>query len=148
MPESEPRVLIVEDDEAVRGFLARALERGGWEPVGVRTGEEAMEHVRRDPRIAAVLIDGLLPDMHGVRVADILLDDPAGGRVAICFISGAIRENRPAEGGVAALSKPTRLAELIGTVESLMQWRRGPGDPVDVRRAVVRRLEQGFLVGP
>lgn len=148
MPNAAPRVLIVEDDEAVRGFLAKALERGGWEPVGARTGEEALRHVRDDPGIGAILIDGLLPDMHGVRVADMLLDEPAAAKLAICFVSGAIREHRAAQAGIAALSKPVRLVALLGTVEELMQWREGEGDSVEARRAVVRKLEHGFLVGP
>jgi two-component system cell cycle response regulator CpdR len=148
MPKAAPRVLIVEDDDAVRGFLARALERGGWEPLGVRTGEEAFELVRADPNIVAVLIDGLLPDMHGVRVADKLLDDEAGSKVAICFISGAIREHQAADAGVAALSKPVRLAELLSTVANLLEWRAAGTPSVAERRAVVRRLETGFLVGP
>lgn len=148
MPSAAPRVLIVEDDEAVRGFLARALERGGWEPVGVRTGEEAFEHVRTDPHIAAVLIDGLLPDMHGVRVADRILDNASGSRVALCFISGAIREHHQTEAGIGALSKPVRLADLLSTVQTLLDWHAGEPDPVEARRAVLRRLEHGFLVGP
>jgi two-component system cell cycle response regulator CpdR len=142
------RVLIAEDDDAVRGFLTKALERGGWESVGVHTGEEAFDLVRADPSIAVVLIDGLLPDMHGVRVADRLLDHEAGRDVAICFVSGAIREHQMPEAGVAALSKPVRLAELLAAVSSLIEWRRGVHEPVERRRAVVRRLEQGFLVGP
>src|ERR1700730_5466118 len=113
MPKAAPRVLIVEDDDAVRGFLARALERGGWGPLGVRTGEEAFDLVRAGPTMAAVLIDGLLPDMHGVRVADTLLDDEAGSKVAICFISGAIREHQVADAGGAALSKPVRVGEWL-----------------------------------
>lgn len=148
MPPDARRVLIVEDDEAVRGFLARALERGGWEPVGARTGEEALEIVRSDANVRVVLIDGLLPDMHGVRLADSLLDDPAGASVGISFVSGAIRDHRAAEAGVAAMSKPIRLADLLATVGALMAWSDGDGDPAERRRSVVRRLEHGFLVGP
>ncbi|MBV9101076.1 MAG: response regulator [Candidatus Dormibacteraeota bacterium] len=148
MPAAAPRVLLVEDDDAVRGFLGRALERGGWESTGVRTGEEAFEIVHADSSIGAVLIDGLLPDMHGVRVAHRLLDDPAAKRIGIGFISGAIREHQPAESGIAALSKPVRLPDLLATVQALLDWHEYGTDDTDTRRSVVKRFEQGFLVGP
>ena len=63
-----PAVLVVEDDDAVRGFLTFALETGGYPAVGVRTGEEAMA-VLRETAPPVILIDGILPDMHGIRLA-------------------------------------------------------------------------------
>ena len=42
-----PTVLIVEDDDGVRGFLTFALESGGYAALGVRTGEEAMTELHR-----------------------------------------------------------------------------------------------------
>jgi CheY-like chemotaxis protein len=143
-----PRVLIVEDDQAVRGFLSRALERGGCEPVGVRLGEEALSAVRTPPGAAIVLIDGLLPDMHGVRLAEQLLNDPCCEDVALCFVSGAIRESRPQVAGIGALSKPVRLREFLAAIDDLLAWRRGIREPIPRRIAELRRLEQGVLVGP
>src|SRR6266516_2413633 len=143
-----PRVLIVEDDETVRGFLCRALERGGYEPVAVRTGEEALAVVRASTGVDAALIDGILPDMHGVRLAEALLDDPAGADLPICFVTGAIRDRWPAEAGVGALGKPFRINDLNETVAGMLAWSAAGGSPNDARRASLRRLEQGFLVGP
>jgi two-component system cell cycle response regulator CpdR len=142
------RVLIVEDDETVRGFLIRALEGGGFQPIGVRTGEEALDVVRSRPGVEAALIDGILPDTHGVRLAEAIIDDPAGAGVAICFVTGALRENHVAVAGVGALGKPLRLAELLTAVESLLTWRDHGDVPVEDRRTALRRLEHGFLVGP
>ena len=141
------RVLIVEDDGAVRGFLGRALESGGYVPVSVRTGEEALEIVRAQPPVAA-LIDGILPDMHGVRLAQAILDTPGAEAVAICFVTGAIREPAAPDAGISALSKPLRLAELLAELGRLMRWRDQGGSPAAERRAALDRLEQVFLVGP
>ena len=135
---------MVEDDEAVRGFLCRALESGAYVPMPVRTGEEALS-VLRSAHPAAVLIDGILPDMHGVRLANEILADPQGADTAICFVTGAIRESVAATAGVTALSKPLRIAELLTCLEALMQWRQ-TGSPVEERLETLRTLEQGFLV--
>ena len=67
---------IVEDDDGVRGFLTFALESGGYTALGVRTGEEAMAELHRTTPPAVILIDGILPDMHGVRLARAILEEP------------------------------------------------------------------------
>lgn len=142
------RVLIVEDDDMVRGFLSRVLEREGYQPLGVRTGEEALSHIRTPPGVDAVLIDGILPDMHGVRLAYSILDEPTGTLVPICFVTGALRDAKELVAGVGALGKPVRLADLTGVVEMMMGWRTRGGSPIENRREALRRMEQGFLVGP
>ena len=146
-PQAGSRVLIVEDDSAVRGFLTQALLSGGYAPLAVRTGEEALDVARTDPP-AVALVDGILPDMHGVRLAEAIIEIGGAAATAICFVTGAIRESVPAAAGIGALSKPLRLAELLSYIDLLTRWRESGGSPIDERREVMRRLEQGFLVGP
>jgi two-component system cell cycle response regulator CpdR len=143
-----PRILIVEDDETVRSFLCRALERGGYEPLAVRTGEEALAAVRAPAGVDAALIDGILPDMHGVRLAEALLNDPIAAQLPLCFVTGAIRGHQPARAGLGALGKPFRINELHDSVAALLEWRAGGGSPAAERWESLRSLEQGFLVGP
>jgi CheY-like chemotaxis protein len=147
MPEgAPPTVLIVEDDDGVRGFLTFALERSGYSALGVRTGEEAMTELHRTAA-PVILIDGILPDMHGVRLARAVLAEPGLERVAISFVTGALRDGRPAEAGVGALSKPLRVRDLTDAVAALLTWRDGGGSPVAERVAALAHLEHLFLVG-
>jgi CheY-like chemotaxis protein len=141
-----PAVLVVEDDDAVRGFLTFALESAGHAALGVRTGEEAMT-VMRDTPAAVILIDGILPDMHGIRLARAILEDPDIEPVAISFVTGAIRDGRPARAGVGALSKPLRARDLVDAVEALMRWRDAGSSPLADRQAALAELEHIFLVG-
>jgi CheY-like chemotaxis protein len=141
-----PLVLVVEDDDAVRGFLTFALENGGHTALGVSSGEEAMAVLRTTPT-AVILVDGILPDMHGIRLARAILDDPAFAGVGISFVTGAIRDGRPATAGVGALSKPLRARDLVVAVETLLSWREAGGSPAPDRRAALAELEQIFLVG-
>jgi CheY-like chemotaxis protein len=141
-----PLVLVVEDDDAVRGFLTFALENGGHTALGVSSGEEAMAVLRTTPA-AVILVDGILPDMHGIRLARAILDDPAFERLGISFVTGAIRDGRPATAGVGALSKPLRARDLVMAVEILLAWRDSGGSPAPDRRAALAELEQIFLVG-
>jgi CheY-like chemotaxis protein len=141
-----PVVLVVEDDDAVRGFLTYALQSGGHATLGVRTGEEAMAVLRNTPT-EVILIDGILPDMHGIRLARAILEDPDLQLVAISFVTGAIREGRSATAGVGALSKPLRARDLVESVNGLRRWREAGGSPPSERRAARPRLEHKFIVG-
>jgi CheY-like chemotaxis protein len=141
-----PAVLIVEDDAGVRGFLSFALETGGYLAVGVRTGEEAMA-VLRGSATDVILIDGILPDMHGMGLARAILEDPAFERLPISFVTGAIRARRQPVAGVGALSKPLLARELVEAVEALLRWGAAGGSPVAERQAALAELEQIFLVG-
>src|SRR5438874_9749117 len=63
--QSLPRVLIIEDDPAIRALLVAALKR---EPVIVETaadGLAALDHMR-NARFAIVLLDLMMPRMNGI----------------------------------------------------------------------------------
>jgi len=143
-----PRILIVEDDDTVRGFLVRALESTGAEPLGVPNGEAALEAVSTPPGVAGVLIDGILPDMHGFQLAGRIVGMPEGRYVAVCFVTGALRDSSSFAAGVGALSKPVRLDALRGVVAKMLAWREAGGSPTEERQDVLRQIEQAFLVGP
>jgi two-component system, OmpR family, response regulator MprA len=65
------RVLVAEDDRAVRESLVRALELEGYTVASVRNGAEALEHVRRDtPDV--LLLDVSMPLVDGLTVCRVL----------------------------------------------------------------------------
>jgi DNA-binding NtrC family response regulator len=65
-----PRVLIVDDDPAQLRLTAEAAERAGFVPVLAHGGREALEILRTDPGIRAVLIDLVMPDLDGMAVME------------------------------------------------------------------------------
>lgn len=64
---SMPRVLIIEDDRAVREGVRLALRRQGHEVAAAATGEEGLEQLRAF-RPDAVVLDLMLPGMPGLEV--------------------------------------------------------------------------------
>jgi DNA-binding NarL/FixJ family response regulator len=62
------RLLVVEDDERVRGLLATALCPAGWEPVLAGNATEALAQLRQNADIGVALVDLGLPDMDGVEL--------------------------------------------------------------------------------
>ncbi len=81
--------------------------------------------------------------MHGIRLARAILDDPAFDRVGISFVTGAIRDGRPARAGVGALSKPLRAARSRGGRRGAAQLarRRRQPSPGSARRACRARTD-------
>lgn len=142
------RVLVVEDDAMVRGFLARALEAGGYAPVVAQSGDEAMTALRAEQPIAVALVDGILPDMHGMRLARAIVERDDADPVAVCFVTGGISESAAPVAGVGVLSKPMRMAQLLAMVGDLLGWRAGGGSPLAARLQALEGFEHAFAVGP
>ncbi|MDP8922614.1 MAG: response regulator [Chloroflexota bacterium] len=57
-------VLVVDDEDEIRGFLRLALEDKGYSVETARNGREALDKVRQDPP-DAILLDLMMPTMNG-----------------------------------------------------------------------------------
>ena len=115
-----PRILFAEDDDSLRGFLARALERAGHEVEACADGEEAAEHIDRDWDL--LLTDIVMPGMDGIELARLAADRHPGLR--IMFITGfaavALKAAETAPPGARVLAKPVHLRELVVEVERML----------------------------
>ena len=66
------RILVVDDEGAVRRFALRVLEREGYGVVEARDGIEALEVIRQGHEFDAVLSDIVMPRMNGVELMQAL----------------------------------------------------------------------------
>lgn len=62
------RLLLVDDDEAILGFLRLVLAQGGYETLCARNGAEALVLLAQEPDLDAILLDRQLPDLDGLEV--------------------------------------------------------------------------------
>ena len=114
------RILLAEDDDSLRGFLARALERAGYEVTACADGEEAVAAL--DEPWDLLLTDIVMPGIDGIEVARQAAARQPGLR--IMFITGfaavalAAGDRRPA--GAKVLSKPIHLREIVAEVERMI----------------------------
>ncbi len=114
------RILLAEDDDSLRGFLARALERAGFEVTSCADGDEAA--AKLDQRYDLLLTDIVMPGMDGIEVARLAAArDP---KLRIMFITGfaavALAAGGRAPQGAKVLSKPIHLREIVAEVERMM----------------------------
>lgn len=114
------RILLAEDDNSLRGFLARALERAGYEVVACPDGETAVEAL--DQHFHVLLTDIVMPGIDGIELAR-----QAAARqphLRIMFITGfaavALSAGDRAPPGAKVLSKPVHLREIVAEVERMV----------------------------
>ena len=69
------KVMIVDDDPAVRDMLVRALEREGHSVIEARDGREALERIDRE--VSVVVLDLMMPEVDGFEVLDSLRKNEA-----------------------------------------------------------------------
>jgi DNA-binding response OmpR family regulator len=64
-PRTRPRVLVVDDEESVRGFVDRALTTGGYEVTAASGGHQALDLVDNEPPFDLFIVDVMMPDISG-----------------------------------------------------------------------------------
>lgn len=115
------RILLAEDDESMRTYLARALEKSGYDVVSVATGVEALPHVDSD-RFDLLLTDIVMPEMDGIELAQHAAQVAPDMR--IMFITGFAAVTLKAGKAVPqakVLSKPFHLRDLVLEVERMFE---------------------------
>ncbi|MGQ0673708.1 MAG: response regulator, partial [Hyphomicrobium sp.] len=114
------RVLLVEDEDAVRSFAVRALKRQGYEVLEATTGVEALEVMRRiDGKVDIVVSDVVMPEMDGPTLLKKLRQ--TNPDLKIIFVSGypneAFEESLGSGQQFAFLAKPFSLPQLAAKVK-------------------------------
>ncbi len=114
-------ILLVEDEEAVRAFGARALASRGYSVLQAGSGLEALEIVAQNPgKIDLVVSDVVMPEMDGPTMFGELRK--RGVMAKVIFVSGyaeeAFAKNLPEGEEFAFLPKPFSLKQLIEAVKA------------------------------
>lgn len=66
------KILILEDEDSIRGFVRVNLKRNGFHVIEACTGEEALEKVEQESDISIAILDVMLPGIDGFEVCGIL----------------------------------------------------------------------------
>jgi two-component system, cell cycle response regulator CpdR len=117
------KILLAEDDEAMRGYISRALETAGYQVSAVDRGTAALPLLEAE-RFDLLLSDIVMPEMDGIELAQRASECSPWTKVM--FITGfaavtlkASREQPQAK----VLSKPFHLRDLVLEVERVFEDR-------------------------
>jgi len=115
------RILLAEDDDSLRAFLGRALEKAGHAVTLCADGDAAVEAML-DAEYDVLLTDIVMPGLDGIEVARrAAVLQPA---MRIMFITGfaavALAPNSGAPAGAKVLTKPIHLREIVAEVDRMI----------------------------
>lgn len=118
-----PRVLLVEDNEAIRGAFSILLEESGYQVLAAASGAEALaEAGARGPHL--ILLDLGLPDMSGLDVARALRARDDTRETPIIALTGRALETDEeacrAAGCTDYLTKPINTEQLLTVLEGYL----------------------------
>jgi two-component system cell cycle response regulator CpdR len=115
------RILLAEDDDNLRVFLARALRRAGHEVHAVGDGEAALAWVSGQP-IDLLLADVVMPGLDGIELARRAND--LWPELRVMFITGfaavALRHRGVTRREAAVLAKPFHLRQLVDEIDRFL----------------------------
>lgn len=121
---TQPQILVVEDNGALRRLMLRILEGSGYDVLEAGSGAQGLELFRQhSPSLDLAIVDMVMPGISGLDVAaEIERDRPA---LKILYISGhatsVAMESISRRSPNRVLLKPFDAAELISRVAELLK---------------------------
>jgi DNA-binding response OmpR family regulator len=116
------RILLVEDDAALRRYLGVVLRRAGYEVIAAADGLEALRLALSSP-VSALVTDAVMPRLGGPELCRLLRARPEFAALPVVMLTGLDAEahstdDAPRPG--ARLAKPVRADELLSCLARLL----------------------------
>lgn len=126
------RILLVEDDFAIRSVLERAFEREGMKVEAVGDGEEALKSFRSAGSFDLVLLDIMLPGTNGIAVCQTIRKSSEVPIVMLTARGGEENVLMGLEVGADDyIKKPVGPTEVVSRVRAHLRRRRMDGRASD-----------------
>lgn len=120
--EQQYKILIVDDDAAIREVVAVLLGSEGYQVVQAENGGSAVEMVYADRSIDMVILDIMMPGMTGVETCEMIRKR---SNIPVLFLTAKSQEQDKvdaySQGGDDYLVKPFAQTELLMKVKSLLR---------------------------
>jgi PAS domain S-box-containing protein len=123
-----PRILVVDDDAALRRGTSRLLASAGYDVGEAATGADGLR-LTKEQRPDLTLLDVVLPDLNGVEVCRRIKSDPALAGCCVVLLSGLkTSEDDQAEGLASGaddyIVRPISERELVARVHVMLRLKR------------------------
>ncbi|OIP23187.1 response regulator [bacterium CG_4_10_14_0_2_um_filter_33_32] len=119
------RILIVEDDVALRNVYEMRLKLDGYDVIVAGDGEEGLSiAVKEKPDL--VMLDLMMPKISGMDVLDILKSTPETKKISVIILTALTQESVKTKGFVFGaddfmVKSESKLEEIVGKVKSLLK---------------------------
>src|SRR5688500_1925054 len=142
-----PRVLVVEDDDAMRDLLVEELAEAGYEVAAAANGREGVERVRRDP-VDLVITDLRMPEVDGFDLIRDVVATPRAPHIVMITAFGSIETAIRAVklGAYDYITKPFEMEELILVADKALGERSLRRQVARLQRKVEQRHQLDNIV--
>ena len=117
------RVLVIEDQPDIRELIAAVLRPDGHTVTFAEDGEAGLAMARADPP-DVVLLDLMMPKLHGYQVLQALRANPATANIPVVAVTGESTLDREKElralGVTETLVKPYKLAQVTEILDRML----------------------------
>ncbi|MBE6929352.1 MAG: response regulator transcription factor [Ruminococcaceae bacterium] len=117
------KILVIEDEDSIRGFVVINLKRAGYTVVEASSGEEAFEVWAQNPDVLLMLVDVMLPGIDGYEICRQVR--ARGSEVGIIMLTARSQEMDKVMGLMNGaddyITKPFSPAELTARIDALMR---------------------------
>jgi DNA-binding response OmpR family regulator len=119
------RVLLAEDDRALRRYLEVVLQRAGYKVIPAADGLEAMKLALSTP-IDIVVTDAMMPNLSGHEFCRFLRNSQTLSHLPVILLSALERKETNEDGGQvnAFLAKPISAERLVECIENLLSQKQ------------------------
>jgi two-component system, OmpR family, alkaline phosphatase synthesis response regulator PhoP len=126
------QILVAEDDRDIADLIAHYLQKTGWRPHVVASGDEALAYARRTP-VDLIVLDVMMPGLSGFEVCRALRADKQTALIPIIMLTARAEETDRVVGLELGaddyMSKPFSPNELVARIRALMRRsRRGAAE--------------------
>ncbi len=127
--EDKDLIYIVEDDKDILELITYSLKKEGFLVKGFERGDKFYKELNQEELPSVVILDIMLPDYNGIRIAKTLRQNPILKDVPIMFLTAKAAEIDKLEGFEAGaddyLTKPFSVKELIARIKALITRYKG-----------------------
>jgi CheY-like chemotaxis protein len=113
------KILVVDDEPAIRELLAAVLRDEGYSVIAVGTGTQALEVLLRE-RPDLVVLDIMMPDIDGREVHRRMRELRELDATRVILVSAAVQPDLANAQGTLFLSKPFEVDALLETVHAVL----------------------------
>jgi two-component system response regulator PilR (NtrC family) len=148
MPDSKPNILLVDDEDALRGVVAERLQDEGFTVVEAASGEAALDELQRFA-FDIVISDLRLPGIDGRQVIDAALERYPGILAIVVTGYATVKDAVDVikRGAADFVAKPFQFDELLHVISSAREQQRLKDENAYLRQQLDQRFGLGAMVG-
>lgn len=124
------RILLIDDEDTIQTVVKFGVQMmSGWQVLTASSGEQGIQTAQTE-QPDVILLDVMLPDMHGTAALQTLQAHPATQQIPVIFLTAraqpADQQQLQALGARGVITKPFNALDLPERIATMLNWSEQP----------------------